>query len=65
MYWKNIELIIIVDINYLVKKKRKGHLQVEIDPKIYAKLKKAAKKQGKNVDDLAREVFLKSIKKRR
>ena len=47
-----------------MKKKRKGHLQVEIDPKIYAKLKKAAKKQGKNVDDLAREVFLKSIKKK-
>lgn len=46
-------------------KKRKGHLQVEIDPKIYTQLKKAAKKQGKNVDDLAREVFLESIKKKK
>ena len=46
-------------------KKRKGHLQVDIDPKIYAKLKKAAKKQGKSVDDLAREVFLKTIKKKK
>ena len=43
-------------------KKRKGHLQVEINPKIYAELQKAAKKQGKNVDDLAREVFLKNIR---
>ena len=43
-------------------KKRKGHLQVEIDPKIYAKLRKIAKKQGKSVDDIAREVFIKTIK---
>ena len=46
-------------------KKRKGHLQVQLDPKIYARLKKAATKQGKNVDDLAREIFLKSIKKKK
>lgn len=46
-------------------KKRKGHLQVEIDPKIYTQLKKAAKKQGKSVDDLAKEVFLKSIRKKK
>ncbi len=46
-------------------KKRKGHLQVEIDPKIYAKLEKVAKEKGKSVDDLTREVFLKSIKKKK
>ncbi len=46
-------------------KKRKGHLQVEIDPKIYAKLKKIAKKQGKSVDDIAREVFLKTMKNKK
>ena len=40
----------------------KGHLLVDIDPKIYAKLKKLAKQQGKTVDELAKEVFLKSIK---
>jgi hypothetical protein len=40
----------------------KGHLLVDIDPKTYAKLKKLAKQQGKTVDELAREVFLKSIK---
>ena len=38
---------------------------MDIDPKIYARLKKAAKKQGKSVDDLAREVFLKSVKKKK
>jgi predicted HicB family RNase H-like nuclease len=43
-------------------KKRKGHLQVEIDPKIYAKLKKTAKERGKSVDDLTKEVFLKTVK---
>ena len=43
-------------------KKRKGHLQVEIDPKTYAKLRKIAKKQGKSVDDIAREVFIKTVK---
>lgn len=43
-------------------KKRKGHLEVEIDPKIYAKLRKMAKKQGKSVDDIAREVLLKTMK---
>jgi predicted HicB family RNase H-like nuclease len=43
-------------------KKRKGHLQVDIDPKIYAKLQKVAKQQGKSVDDLTREVFLKTMK---
>ena len=48
--------------NSHIVKKRKGYLQVEIDPKIYAELKKVAKKQGKNVDDLAREVFLKSMR---
>ena len=42
-------------------KKRKGHLQVEIDPKIYDKLRKIAKKQGKSVDDIAREVFIKTM----
>ena len=43
-------------------KQRKGHLEVEIDPKIYAKLRKIAKKQGKSVDDIAREVLLKTMK---
>jgi predicted HicB family RNase H-like nuclease len=43
-------------------KKRKGHLQVEIDPKIYKKLKKVAKEKGKSVDELASEVFLKTMK---
>jgi predicted HicB family RNase H-like nuclease len=47
------------------RKGQKGHLQVSIDPKIYAKLKKAAKKQGKSVDDLAKEVFLKTVKKKK
>jgi predicted HicB family RNase H-like nuclease len=46
-------------------KKRKGHLQVEIDPKTYAKLKKVAREQGKSVDDLVKEVFLKTMKKQK
>jgi predicted HicB family RNase H-like nuclease len=43
-------------------KKRKGHLQVEIDPTLYKKLQKAAKAQGKSVDDLTKEIFLKTMK---
>ena len=46
----------------LYVKKRTGHLQVDIDPNIYSKLKKKAKERGKSVDDLAKEIFLKSIK---
>ena len=44
-------------------KKRKGHLEVMIDPKIYSELSKIAKKQGKSVDDIARAAFLKNVKK--
>lgn len=46
-------------------KKRKGHLQVDIDPKMYSKLRKLAKKQGKSVDDLVREIFLSTIKNKK
>lgn len=43
-------------------KKRKGHLEVEIDPKIYSEIRKIAKKQGKSVDDIVKDVFLKKVK---
>jgi hypothetical protein len=43
-------------------KKRKGHLQLEIDPKLYIKLKKVAREQGKSVDELVKEVFLKTMR---
>jgi hypothetical protein len=40
----------------------KGYLLVDIDPKIYSKLKRLAKMQGKSVDDLAKEILLKDLK---
>jgi len=43
-------------------KKRKGHLEVEINPKIYNELRKIAKKEGKSVDDVVRAAFLKKMK---
>jgi hypothetical protein len=41
----------------------KGNLRVDIDSKTYVKLKKLAKKQGKSVDQLAKEILLKKMKK--
>jgi hypothetical protein len=39
----------------------RGNLLVDIDPKIYEKLKRLAKKRGKSVDDLAKEILLKDL----